>query len=158
MKEIKINKIMLVSLCDDWTVSVATQLSQNLGMLFCNIKDLVEYELMDKKIIQEICSTDYLLERERKVIEHYLSFENVVSSVDSDFLLHNKKLNDSSNYTIFLNVPKTFLSEKDEAVNLISYADRTKKMKQICDAYINIRKTNMDFVCERIIEKLREVL
>ncbi len=152
------NKIMLVSLCDKWTSSVARVLSQKLGMLFCDIADLLEYDLSEKKAMEDLCSADYVEKREKGVVKHYLSFENVVSSVDCDVLMHNKEFLDKSNLVVFINVPNDFTEKNGTAINVITLDDRKNKLKKLADICINIRKTDEDFVSEKIIEKLREIL
>lgn len=152
------NKIMLVSLCDKWISSVAYFLSQKLGMLYCNVNELLEYDLSEKKAMEDLCSPEYVEKREKGVIKHYLSFENVVASVDYDVFVHNKEFMDKSNLVIFVNVPNQFTESNGTAINVISLDDRKKKLKERADICINIRKTEEDFVSEKIIEQIREIL
>lgn len=152
------NKIMLVSLCDKWTTSVACVLSQKLGMMFCDIKDLLEYDLSEKKAMEDLCSADYVEKREKGVVKHYLSFENVVACVESDVFIHNKEFMDKSNLVVFINVPNQFTQKNGTAINVITLDQRKSRLKESADICISIRKTEEDFVSEKIIEKLREIL
>ena len=123
------NKIMLVSLCDKWTSSVAYLLSQKLGMLYCDISELLEYDLSEKKAMEDLCSSDYVEKREKGVVKHYLSFENVVSSVECDVFIHNKEFADKSNLVIFINVPNSFTEKNGTAINVIALDERKTKLK-----------------------------
>ena len=152
------NKIMLVSLCDKWTSQVAYVLSQKLGMMFCDIKDLLEYDLSEKQAMEDLCSPEYVKKREKAVIKRYLSFENVVSSVESDVFFFFFEFEAESNYIIFLNVPNEFTQKNGSAINVITLDSRKKILKESADVCISIRKTDEDFVSEKIIEKLREIL
>ena len=49
----KFNKIVIVSLCETFSNDIANLLSQDLGMLFCGTKELVEYELIDIQALEE---------------------------------------------------------------------------------------------------------
>ena len=60
MERVNFNKIIIVSLCDGYSKELGYKLSQNLGMMFCDSKDLIEYELVDIQALEELCSKDYL--------------------------------------------------------------------------------------------------
>lgn len=158
MTECNFNKIMLVSLCDKWTPEVGVRLSQILGMLFCDIDELMEYELIDKKSIELFCTKEYLNDREKKVLKHYSTFENVVSSISFDYFIHNIKYLGTNNLIVFLNVPKNFAKEQLNSVDLIAFDDRKKKLEESAHLCINLRKTDIDFVCDKIISTLRGIL
>ena len=158
MKNENINKIIVVSLCDRWTAEVAEKLSQFLGVMFCDVEDLVEYELLDKEKLAKVTSEKYLKESEAKVMRHVASFENVVAAISYDYYVNNLNVLKKNALTIFLNVSKKFVSEKGAVANSLAYDDRSKKLDSECDFSLKIVKNEPDFVCEKIIKMLRSNL
>ena len=60
MEKENLNKIIIVSLCDKMSVEIGKTLSQSLGMMFCDVDDLVQYELIDKDMLADLTSKQYL--------------------------------------------------------------------------------------------------
>lgn len=154
----RINKIIVVSLCDQYTRKVARSLSNTLGMLFCDTKDMIEYELIDYKALEEKCSKAYLRKKERDVIKHIASFENVVVAISYDYLSHNLRLLKSGSVIVFLKLTKKFVKENATMVETISYEERCENLKKICQATITLRNTDEKVVSEKIIETLGGIL
>lgn len=152
------NKIVLVSLCDNFSNELGTALSQNLGMLFCDTKALVEYELVDRHAIEELCSVDYLQKCERNAIKHIASFENVVVSIGFDYLGRNFNLLAENSLIVFVQLSKTFVKEHAEPINSLAYSERTEDLKAIADVCIPIRKTEIDFALEKVLSDLGRLL
>ena len=152
------NKIVIVSLCDRLTKSVGKKLSQHLGMIFCDTKDLVEYDLIDKKAVEKLCTKEYLEKAEKKVISQIASFENVTVAINYDYLVHHINILKAKGLVVFVNLPKKYVKEKSNVVNFISYDERTKTLKNICTLTVNVRNTNVDFVCNKIITELGGIL
>ena len=149
------DKIILVSLCDKFTRDLGNFLSQNLGMIFCDAKELVEYELVDKKAMEELCSVEYLEKSEKKVAKHIASFENVVVSIGYDYLMHNLDILKEKSLICFVKLPKSFVKANGEAINEIAYDARTADLEKISDVTLSVRKTDVEFVVEKIISNLR---
>ncbi len=152
------NKIVIISLCDKWTKEIAKTLAQSLDMVFCDTKDLIEYELIDKVALEEISSKEYMDEAEGKVVKHISTFDGVTVSISYDyFSRHNHLLRDNSCF-IFLSLTKTFVKENSNPIDYISFDKRTKHLQELSDITIPVRKTDANYVCLKIIERLREKL
>ena len=81
MEEKKYNKIVIVSLYEKFSTLVAKNLSNDLGMLFCSARELIAYEIMDRKLVEERCSVEYLKKQEQRVLRNLASYENVCISI-----------------------------------------------------------------------------
>lgn len=158
MKMCKYNKIVIVSLCDGFTKSVSEKLSQMLGMMFCDTKDLIEYELIDKKMIERLCTKDYLENAEKMVIKHISSFVDVVVAINFDYLSHNFDLLKDGSLIVFLKLSKIFVKNNGNVVDQIAFESRTSQLEKLATLNLNIRKTDINFVCEKIIENLGGLL
>ena len=121
----KYNKIVIVSLCDNFSNKLGNLLSQSLGMMFCNTEDLIEYELMDKNAIEKICTKQDFDTREAKVIKHIASFENVVVSISLNYLSKHISILRESSIIVFVRLSKKFITENGETVSKLNYDSRT---------------------------------
>lgn len=156
---IKFNKIVIVSLCDSWTNELAKALAQSLDMIFCDTKDLIEYELINKDAIIKMCSKEYLEESERKVLKHIASFENVVVGINYDYLAKHIDLLKENSLIIYLSLPKAFLKENlKNPINLISYDKRSNHLRTMSNISMILKKFDINHVCLKIIEKLGSLL
>ena len=153
MKISDANKFLIVSLCDKFSVEVGKVLAQSFGMMFCDVNDLVEYELIDKEQLEELSSAGYIKAREKKVVRHFVSFENVVGAMGFDYFVNNK--NDiKGTWTIFVKLPKNHVDK----ISRIAYEDRNVKLQESTNMTISVKKVDAKFVCEKIIENLRKEL
>ena len=152
------DKIVLVSLCDNFTNQLGTAMSQNLGMLFCDTKELVEYELVDKNSVKELCSLDYLKKCEKRTIKHIASFENVIVSINYDYLIRNTDLLKEKGLIVFVELSKAFVKEQGDALSFLAYTDRTKDLQDISDFCLSVRKTDIEFVQEKVIQMIGRLL
>ncbi len=158
MNKKNFNNIILVSLCDKFSNEVGKALSEDLGMLFCDAKEMVEYELVDRHAIEELCSVDYLNACERKVIKHIGSFEGVVVSMNYDYLVRNFNLLEEKSLIVFLQLSKPFVKENEDAINSLAYESRTDDLKAIAHVCVLLRKTDTDFALEKVEDELRRLV
>lgn len=152
------NKILIVSLCDSYSQKVGKLLSQNLGMIFCDAKDLVEYELIDKDALIEFCTKEYLEKSEKSVFEHIASFENVVVAINYDYLTKNYNILKNKGLIVFLKLTKQFVKDNGNVVDSISYESRTEKLENLATTTVTTKKTELNFVVNKILEKLGGIL
>lgn len=158
MNEQDFNKIVIVSLCDGFSQDLGKLLSQNLHMMFCDAKELVEYELIDKDRLEEIATKAYLDKCEKRVFKHIASFENVVVSIDYDSLIHNFDLLNKQSLFVFVKLTKTFVANKATVPNLICFQEHSQQLEQLCTITVEVRKTDLLFVCDKVIESIRRIL
>lgn len=152
------NKIVIVSLCDTFSEKIGKTLSQSLDMMFCNTKDLVEYELIDRNMLKIISTKEYLDNAEKKVIKQISSFENVVVTIDFDYLTHNLNILKEEGLIVFLKLSKKFVKENENGVNTLVYNVRSFQLEQIADLTLKIQNTTEKFVCDNIIKSIGGIL
>lgn len=158
MRNINFNKIIIVSLCDRLTKSVGKKLSQSLDMMYCDAKDLVEYELIDKNTLKKFSSKEYFDNAERSVFKHISSFENVVVTINFDYLSHNVDLLKEESLIVFLKLSKTYIKEHANVLNSISYDNRTAELENLSNLTVTLKKTETDFVVSKIVEEIGRIV
>ena len=118
---------------------------------------MIEYELIDKKAIEKLCTKEYLEKSEKSVISHIASFENVVVAINYDYLTHNNILKENS-LIVFVDLPKKFVKEKGNVVDFIAFDERTTTLKNIATLTVSVRNTDIDFVCKKVMSGLGGIL
>ncbi len=152
------NKIVIVSLCDEFSKNVGKRLSQQLDMIFCDAKDLVEYELIDKDALKQISSKEYLDGAEKKVMSHIASFENVVVAINFDYLSNNFDILSCGSIVVFLRLPRTYVGKFCGSVNEIAYESRTNMLETLANVTLKVQFVDEEKVCNKIINTLGGIL
>lgn len=150
------NKIVIVTLCDGYTKSLANLLSQSLDMMFCDTKELVEYELVDKDAIEKLCTKEYLEKSEKKAVKHIASFDNVVVAINYDYLVRHYNLLKDSCLIIYLKLPQNFVREHGNAIDRLVFDDRDVDLKNLANIILNVKKVDIEFVCDKVVKKIGE--
>ncbi len=158
MNEQVFNKIVIVSLCDGFSQDLGKMLSQNLHMMFCDAKELVEYELIDKDRLKEISTKEYLDKCEKRAFKHIASFENVVVSIDYDSLIHNFDIFKKHSLIVFVKLGKEFVSKNAQVANVICFQEHTNTLKQLCTICVEVRKTDINFVCDKVLDAIGRII
>ncbi|MDE6583120.1 MAG: hypothetical protein K2K31_00500 [Clostridia bacterium] len=152
------NKIIVVSLCDKFSIKVGKTLSHDLDMMFCSTRDLGEYELIDKDKLKQTTSKEYYDLRERKVIKHIASFEDVVVSISYDYLIHHVNILKKNSLVVFLDLPIDYVEQNGNIVDVIDFENRIKNLKDIATLSIDIESDDVNLVCDQIITELGGIL
>ena len=148
------NKIIIVSLCERLTKSVAKRLSSSLEMMYCDSKDLVEYELIDKKTLKKVATKEYFDNAEKSVFKHISSFTNVVVAINFDYLSHNWEILKENAIIVFLKLPRTYIKEHSNVINFIAYEDRSSNLEKLSTLTVSVKKTEPEYIADKIIEEI----
>ncbi len=151
------NKIVIISLCEKFSNEIAKMISQDLGMLFCNARELIEYELIDRKRVEEIASVKYVKDVEKKVLKNLASYENVCISLSYEYFMTSYKSFENNSLIIFLDLPKNFIKE-NEMVSFLDYDERKKNLSKLSACLVSVRKLDKNFVKDKVLKILGGIL
>ena len=73
-----ISNICIIGLIPEVTAQVSMALAEKLEMFYANVDDLIEFELMDMKKLEEVCGTEYLIQEEKSIVRKICSYENTL--------------------------------------------------------------------------------
>ncbi len=159
------SNICIVGLTKSFTDELCKQLSSTLEMFYANVDDLLEYELLDKLKIEEVCGREYLLKEELSVIRRICSFDNTVINIDYSNLNNDTTLEyvKSSSVIIYVQMSHArFSKELDKEqvsfnVKLINsdlFADRDFVCSQIADIIVPCEELSMKQILDRVIQEI----
>lgn len=149
----KFNKIIIISLFEKFSEEVGNLISHDLGMLFCSAKDLMDYEIIDRKAVEEKCSVAYLKKLEKKVIKQIASFVNVCVSISYERFVENEALFRDNSLVIFIDLPKTYVKTTSTS-DYLRYDERRENLKKLSTISVSVRKIDADSVKEKILSQL----
>ncbi len=157
MEEKKYNKIVIVSLYEKFSTLVAKNISNDLGMLFCSARELIAYEIMDRKLVEERCSVEYLKKQEQRVLRNLASYENVCISISYERFIESYELFQKESVIVFIDLPKTYIKQKSK-ISFIRFEERQARLEQNSTFSIKIRKVDVDLIKNKILKKLGGIL
>ena len=157
MEEKKYNKIVIVSLYEKFSTLVAKNISNDLGMLFCSARELIAYEIMDRKLVEERCSVEYLKKQEQRVLRNLASYENVCISISYERFMESYELFQKESIIVFIDLPKTYIKQKSK-ISFIRFEERQARLEQNSTFSIKVRKVDVDLIKNKILKQLGGIL
>ena len=157
MEEKKYNKIVIVSLYEKFSTLVAKNISNDLGMLFCSARELIAYEIMDRKLVEERCSVEYLKKQEQRVLRNLASYENVCISISYERFMESYELFQKESIIVFIDLPKTYIKQKSK-ISFIRFEERQARLEQNSTFSIKVRKVDVDLIKNKILKLLGGIL
>lgn len=157
MEEKKYNKIVVVSLYEKFSTLVAKNISNDLGMLFCSARELLAYEIMDRKLVEERCSVEYLKKQEQRVLRNLASYENVCVSISYERFMESYADFQKNSVIVFIDLPKTYIKQKSK-ISYIRYYERKVRLEQNSTIIIRVRKVDAKLVKNKILKELGGIL
>ncbi len=151
------NKIVITSLCEKFSNEIAKLISEDLNLLFCNSNELVEYELIDRKAVEELASLKYVQEIENKVLENLSTYENVCISLSYEHLIKFYKRFSKNGIIIFLDLPKNYI-KKNSPISFLDYVSRKEELQKFATVEVKVHKLDFSFVKDKTLKILGGIL
>ena len=155
--ELKSN-ILLVGLEENFNKRLSKKLSGELGMQYVNVRELVEYELVDEKNVLEQGGIEYYKKRERKALKRAAGFENTIIDISYDFLTNNFTVFETDSIKLYIRFPKEMLGLKKEDLSEISFEDRDNWLVKCSDFVILNTKKDIKSCMANIYNQLEDSL
>lgn len=157
MTEVDFDKIVIVSLYERFSTLVAKAIAKDVNMLFCSTRELLAYEIMDRKLIEERCSLDYLKKQELRVIKNLASYENVCISISYERFYENASLFLKNSLIVFIDLPKTYIKQKSK-ISYIRFNERRENLIKTSTLSLKVRKVEVESVKNKILKQLGGIL
>lgn len=157
MTEVDFDKIVVVSLYERFSTLVAKAIAKDVNMLFCSTRELLAYEIMDRKLVEERCSVDYLKKQELRVIKNLASYENVCISISYERFYENASLFQKNSLIVFIDLPKTYIKQKSK-ISYIRFNERRENLIKTSTLSLKVRKVEVESVKIKILKQLGGIL
>lgn len=149
--------IVLVCLDGGFCKEISKELSDKLDMFFADLKDYIEYDLLDSKAVLEKCGVDYLEEREYKATKSFAKFENSVLTVDFDLFKKNRSAFGKTSLIVYLRLNEKQINKK-ETINLLSFNSHDEYLVNNSNIVVQLKSKAKVKVIKEIMTELGEAL
>lgn len=97
-------------------------LADFLGLKFCDVDEMIEYDLVDKQKMIKLCGKEYYNQKEKSVLKRLADFDDVLLFVTTELFLSNE------NYQ-FIDMPRYYLSTSD--INMLANIADAEKILEL---------------------------
>lgn len=157
MEEKRYNKIVIVSLYEKFSTLVAKAISKDVNMLFCSARELLAYEIADRKLMEERCSVEYLKKQENRVLKNLASYENVCVSISYERFMESFEYFEENSIIVFIDLPKTYIKQKSK-ISFVRFNERKKRLEETSTLCVRVRKVEVKLVKDKILKELGGIL
>lgn len=159
--------ILFVGLDYEHIKKIANQISQKFDMFFLDVKDLIQYNLIDTKNVKSICGEEYLQKEENKIALSVKNYVNTLINFPHELFLkdHNSNQLKESAITIYLRLDKKTLNNLNKTKNatnnldlsLIAFKELDKIIASSVDFVVNISDDEKESI-ESILKEMKSKL
>lgn len=155
--------ISIIGLTNSFKKSIAKKLADELEMVFADVNDLMEYNLINDEMLA-VAGQDYYNKNERKTLETVLSYQNTVLTVNFSTL---NKLNNfdilkqnsliiyvALNYADFQNLSQQEYDNNVLKLNQIVFNDRDLIMRKYADIVVEVNHLTLNNVIEKTLDSI----
>lgn len=149
MKE---NNVVLVCLDLDFAKNVSAALAAMLDMNFTDLKDYIEYELLDSGAILENCGLQYLKKREKSALKSALVFENTILTCNFNILKEYSSLF-NKNVVCYLALPEKDINKK-YVTDRLAFVSHDEFLKNYCEIVSPLKSKNINVAVKKTAEAI----
>lgn len=160
------SNILLVGLDYDFIKDVANALAGKFDMFYLDVKDLIEYTLIDAKDVQVKCGLEYFKKIETKIALSAAEYENTVINFPYELFLNANFSNilGKRAVTIFIKMDKETLikdnfknAEKSVlSIEILTCDELNKMLTNKTDIQVEHDALDINMCVDDIIKKLKE--
>lgn len=127
------NKILIVSLADEFIDKLAEKVASDLGLFYLNIDKYLTYSIQEPEKMLATCGIDYLKKQESRIIDECMEFENTIFYVSYEVFVNNqdKFIDCKIIYPAIKPKDLETLAEKSLTINTIAFEDRDYYLQEI---------------------------
>ena len=124
-------------------------LADKLDIFFVDVKELIEYDLVNSKEALLRCGKEYIEKEERKTVRNVSEYENTVVNIPYDLFVNNRDFFKNNNINIFI---KPF---KADDIYMLVMEDRIALLKNDYKIFIENSENSVESCYNKIITKLK---
>ena len=161
-----INNVVIIGLNYEYNIEIAQSVAGSLEAYFLDGDEYVNYQLQNKKNMEELCGVEYLKLQENKAIKGCAEFENSIITIPSHYFLRDSQYTNFSNsLVIYIRFSKDKLTKQsktgfvDEFIvpNLLTYTQKDAELENLAKYTINVRNKKKSTIENEIKMCLEEI-
>ena len=145
--------------------NVANELAKKFDMFFLDVKDLIEYNLMDTKNVKVTCGLEYFEKVEKKIALSVTEYENTVINFPYSLFLNANFSNLLSRraLTVFIKMDKETLvkenfrkGENKLSIEILTCNELNKLLQEKVDIVVENSTLNTKICIDDIVSKMKK--
>lgn len=159
----KIN-LVIIGLNYEYNLDICNLISDKTQMYLLDVNQYLNYSLMSRKNMEEVCGIEYLQTQENGVIKSCAEFENSIICMPQSYFLRNEqyKYFDKS-IIVYIRFSKNMVENINNQisqdfsmlpVDIIGYEDRDIDLKNISDIIVNVTNKKKETIVNEVLNKL----
>lgn len=159
----KIN-IVIIGLNYEYNLDICDMLADKTGMFFLDVNQFLNYSLLSRKNMEELCGIEYLEQQEDSVVKSCSEFENSVICMPHMYFLRNEQYkNFDGSVIIYIRNSKEYLEKLNNItdqmyntlpVDVIGFEDKDIELKDISYLTVNVKNKKKETIVNEILTKL----
>ena len=141
--------LVVVGVEYEFNKKLCIYLADKLDMFFVDVKELIEYDLVNSKEALLRCGKEYIEKEERKTVRNVSEYENTVVNIPYDLFVNNRDFFKNNNINIFI---KPF---KVDDIDMLVMEDRIALLKNDYKIFIENSENSVESCYNKIITKLK---
>ena len=160
------SNIIVVGLDYTFAGQICLNIANKFDMFFLDVKDLIEYNLINSKNVEKLCGVEYLKQEQKTIAISAKNYENTVINFPYSLFLDNDIAGEVTvnSLVVFLKMEKQVLEQinttKSEQNNLtteIIVADELNKLiSKKSDIVVSVDNSDLNFNVEKIIQTMKK--
>lgn len=152
MENVKINKnVLVMGICYEFVQSFCADFANFSNLYYLDVESLIEYSVMDRIKMKDICGAEYVEEQEKKVVLTVADYENSAISMKFSTMLNNLKFIKTLDCVkVYVCLSKGQISQYEKGkelnvgLNEIVFEERNKFLKKNCDILFKCDINNIE--------------
>lgn len=160
-----IDNVVIIGLNYEYNIEIAQSIADSFGLYFLNCDEYINYQLQNRKDMEELCGVEYLRTQENKAVKSCSEFENSIITIPSHYFLRdNQYTNFSHSLIIYIKFSKEKLIKQsklgfvDEFIvpNLLTFEQNNFELERISKFIISVRNKKKSTIEDEIKKCLEE--
>ena len=152
--------IVIVGMNYEYNIEIAQMISSLTDLYFLDVKQFVDYQLFDKKNMEQICGIEYMQKQENKAIQSCVEYENTVMTIPIEYFLRKNQYENFSKFCVVYisfskdKISKLYKTNKDMSMlfsTLITFEEKDEQLQKIANLTINVKNKGKNNIMKEIL-------
>ena len=136
--------LVIIGFEKEFNKKLCIYLADKLDMFFVDVKELIEYDLVNSREALLRCGKEYIEKEERKTVRNVSEYENTVVNIPYDIFVNNRDFFKENNINIFIKPYKSGYADD------IVLEDRMALLKNYCTLFIENSENSVESCYNKI--------
>ena len=160
--------LCVFGLIKEFADDIAKDLAIRLDMYYANVEEIIEFELIDLKFMEEVCGLDYLNKKELSIVRRLCTYDNTLMNINFNKLNSNKFLESVKKNCLIIYLEQSKkeykrmldsngTTDNEKKICMQIFDDRHRISKNIADITIDCSDIGKQEILDKIITEILKI-